>query len=128
MLSWFSSLALSFSLLSPAHALTPPTVSPAIVSGRYNREDAVLVIVNESYQNLPQVLYPKMTAVLFSILRNIEQRPLGERYDLKCHLGKNTEQPVFLMANRRGGTVVYYVGMWTVTASVSGRRRQKCYR
>ena len=115
MLSWFSSLALSFSLLSPAHALTPPTVSPAIVSGRYNREDAVLVIVNESYQNLPQVLYAQNDGRAFL---DFARNTLGIKTNWRTIRLENVTSAQIQSSlkrirwrTRRGGTVwVYYVG------------------
>ena len=115
MLSWFSSLALSFSLLSPAHALTPPTVSPAIVSGQYNREDAVLVIVNESYQNLPQVLYAQNDGRAFL---DFARNTLGIKTNWRTIRLENVTSAQIQSSlkrirwrTRRGGTVwVYYVG------------------
>ena len=113
--SWFCSLAFSYLLLSPAQALTPPPVSPAIVSGRYNREDVVLIIVNESYQNLPQVLYAHNDGRAF---HDFAKSTLGIKTKWRTTLLENVT-PAEIQSSlkrlrwrtRRGGTVwVYYVG------------------
>jgi hypothetical protein len=114
-ISWLYNWTTIFYFVQSAMALSPPPVSPAIIHDRYNRDDAVLVIVNESYNYLPQVIYAQNDGRAF---RDFARNTLGIKTNWRTMVLENVS-PAEIEASlkrirwrtRRGGTVwVYYVG------------------
>jgi hypothetical protein len=104
-----------------ASALTPKAIDPPIQGRAVNRSDAMLVIGNESYSELPQVVFAERDAEAAMAFSMETLRISKWRSGLLLNpTGKKLNYEIGRMARRvgRGGTLwVYYSGHGYTTSS-----------